>query len=301
MAERKDPIPTLGGKSQLINTLTEIFNYCIEEYALIGACDYFMGGNRLFLHLDNNQVRFKLANEIDRGMVAFFRCLQDSYQTDQLIEMIWRLADQINTEEKFKKACELRLLEGTDLVLAGALTYIVTKYSRAANRQFFCKTNAESGIDTASLDKFIGLDEVIGDVQIICGDYKEQFHKYKHREDFLIWLDPPYLITEDNKMSKRGNKKTANKTKVTAGYVSPFTLEDHELMVNNLLAPDMKNKVILSGYQNDVYKRLEQKGFHPYFAGMVHVPSSGTGKKIAEYIWCNFEVPDWLLPVPDPE
>ncbi|MED1746639.1 DNA adenine methylase [Brevibacillus borstelensis] len=301
MAERKDPIPTLGGKSQLINTLTEIFNYCIEEYALIGACDYFMGGNRLFLHLDNNQVRFKLANEIDRGMVAFFRCLQDSYQTDQLIEMIWRLADQINTEEKFKKACELRLLEGTDLVLAGALTYIVTKYSRAANRQFFCKTNAESGIDLASLDKFIGLDEVIGDVQIICGDYKEQFHKYKHREDFLIWLDPPYLITEDNQKGKRRDKQMANNTKETAGYVHPFTRKDHELMVDNLLAPDFRNKVVLSGYQNDVYKRLEQKGFHPYFAGMVHVPSSGTGKKIAEYIWCNFEVPDCLLPVPDSE
>ncbi|CAM3469876.1 MULTISPECIES: DNA adenine methylase [Paenibacillus] len=291
MATRPDPFPTLGGKSQIIDRMVEIFHYCIEEYGLTGAADYFMGGNRLFLHLDCDQIKFKLANEIDRGVVAFFKCLQDPYKTDQLIDSIWKLADHVDTEERFTTACEIRLDEQTDEIISGALTYIVTMHSRATNRQDFCKANVGTKLILSGLDKLVGFDEIIGDVQIYCGDYKEQFHKYKHREDLLVWLDPPYLTTEAVE-GKRGNRK---KTKATNGYVHPFTKEDHELMIDNITSPECKNKIIVSGYKNDAYRRLEQNGFYRYFVGTVHVPSSGIGKMIAEYIWSNVKIPDWVL------
>lgn len=285
MVLKRDPLKTLGGKSQLIDTLMEIFTYCIDEYNIRGICDLFMGGNRLFLHLESSQITFKLANEIDRGIIAFFNCLQYPDKVDQLIDIIVLLADHMDADN-FKESMEVRLNEETEEVLAAALTYIVTEYSRAANRKDYCQMNVDKGIDIAKLDKFYNLEEVISGIHLVCGDYEDQFHKYKNKEDFLLWLDPPYVRTKES----RGISIE------TSGYVHSFDIHRQEQLVDHLLSEECKAKVVLCGYKNDIYKRLEHSNkFHCYFVGMVHVPSSATGKKRAEYIWCNFELSNYLL------
>lgn len=290
-----DPLNTLGGKSQLIDRICNIVEYAIEEFDLVGVADYFMGGNRLFLHLDpDRELKLKLANEIDRGVVNFFHCLQNPYKTDKLIDEIWLLAEGYVSKDKFDEANELRLKEETPQILSAALTYIVAKYSRAADRQIFIETNASVGIPPHTLEKLYYLDEIIGDVEITCGDYKEQFYKYSHRSDIISWFDPPYIKTEKIKTGNRNNNRS-KETKETHGYIHEFTKEDQKTLVNNLLAT--KNKVILSGYLNDIYEELEKENkFHRYFIGEVIVKSSGTGRKENEYIWSNFVIPFDLLP-----
>jgi DNA adenine methylase len=282
-SKRKDPINTLGGKSQIINEICKVVEYAIEEYDLVGAADYFMGGCRLFLHLDpGKDLELKVANEVDRGFVGFFQCLKDAYLTDQLIEMIWLLADQYASKEKFKEAKELRLKEDTPIVLSAALTYIVVEYSRAADRQNFIEQNTYKGIKPKSLLKFLHLYGVLEGVEFTCGDYINQFNKYKERADIIIWIDPPYVKTDEGK------------TKKTAGYFHDFTLKDQEKLIDNLIAT--KNKVVLNGYENALYLRLIENGFQKHFIGLVNVPSSGKAQKVKEYIWCNFEIPEYLLP-----
>ncbi|MEC1722531.1 DNA adenine methylase [Schinkia azotoformans] len=291
-----DPLESLGSKSQVIQQLCEVAEYAISTYNIAGVQELFAGGFRFSLYLDaDRELEFRTANEIDYGVASFFRCLQDPYKTDRLIEQIWLLADEYRTKDKFEEAMEERINPETQQIRAAALTYIVVVYSRAADRQTFSQHDADDGISPKSLKKLYDVDLDIGNVQIFCGDYREQFNKYKDRSDVLIYLDPPYLVTEQPKRSKSTKKKDGDErnTKVTAGYVHPFTIDDHKELVENLLTT--KNIYILSGYENQVYKPLEdkEKGFYKYFLGLVKISS---GKKKKEYIWTNVLLPEGLLP-----
>jgi DNA adenine methylase len=294
---RADPMDSLGSKKQVIQKLCEVAEYAISTYNILGVQELFGGGFRFSLYLDHDgNLEFRTANEIDYGVVSLFRCLQDPYKTDQLVEHIWLLADEYRTKDMFEEATEERIDPETPQIRAAALTYIVVEYSRSADRQTFSQHDADDGISPKSLKKLYDADLDIGDVQIFCGDYREQFNKYKDRSDVLIYLDPPYLVTEKTKESRRVRKKKAydeSITKETAGYVHPFTIEDHKELVKILLTTN--NKFILSGYENDIYKPLEdkEKGFYKYFLGLVKISS---GKKKKEYIWTNILLPEGLLP-----
>lgn len=294
---KSDPMNSLGSKSQVIQQLCEVAEYAISTYKIVGVQELFAGGFRFSLHLDHDgNLEFRTANEIDYGVVSLFRCLQDSYKTDQLIDQIWLLADEYRTKAKFEEAMKERINSATPQLRAAALTYIVVEYSRAADRKTFSQHDADDGISPKSLKKLYDVDLDIADVQIFCGDYREQFNKYKNRSDVLIYIDPPYLVTEKPKKSKKGRRKRASNesnTKETDGYIHPFTIDDHKELVRHLL--ETKNKFILSGYENDIYKSLEDKdrGFYKYFLGLVKISS---GKKKKEYIWTNFIIPEGILP-----
>lgn len=286
--KERDPLARLGGKSQLIETLSRIVEQACEDHNLVGVLDLFMGGCRMFLHLDYNiKIEIKAATEIDRGIVNLFRVLQDSHKIDQLIHYIWKTADQITTEAKFKEANIKRLSTNISELESAGLTYVVSKFSHAADMQGFVQKNADEGIDPKSLDKFLHLENVIGDVEIIEGDYKKLYDKYSHRSDILAWYDPPYL-------RDKGEQK--NEVESTRSYIHPFNPEDQEMLIDNAI--DSPNKTIISGYDNAAYKRLEENGFQKYFIGLVNVPSSSSGKKIKEFIWIkNFEIDESTLPV----
>ncbi|WP_079912993.1 DNA adenine methylase [Paenibacillus sp. 32352] len=290
MPQRKGvrpPMKTLGGKSQLLDPLIEVLDYSVEEYDLTGICDLFLGGNRIHTHYEHPYIEFRLGNEIDRGVLALHRCLQDPDKVEDLLDQIQLIDDPniINAEvfETFKQEIDTTI----DEVAAAAMTYVVTEYSRAADRQTFCQENVNRGIkiDKVAL-KFYALEGVYEDVIYTNDDYEFSFDKYKHRDDYLFILDPPYVETDAN-----------GKTKETKAYKHKFNLERQEGLVDNLLKDDLKAKVILCGYPNDIYDRLtDSNGFYCYFIGMVHVASSSTGRKRPEFIWTNFPIPEYALP-----
>ncbi|MGE7751580.1 DNA adenine methylase [Lysinibacillus fusiformis] len=291
----KEPysMDTLGSKRQVIATLCNVVNYAMSCSNIVGVQELFAGGFCFSSHFESEyELKFRTANEVDYGVVSFFRCLQDPYKTDLLIEQIQLLADEYRTKDMFEKAKEERIKPETPQLRAAALTYIVVEYSLRADRQNFSQHHADKGIPHKSLSKLYDADRTIGDVQIFCGDYKEQFNKYKDRSDVLIYIDPPYLVTSITHKKKRGREDKSVTTE-TSGYVHPFTVDDHKELVKNLLTT--KNKFILSGYLNDIYKPLEDegKGLYRYFLGAVKI---STGERRNEYIWCNFEIEEGILP-----
>lgn len=291
---KPDPMGSLGSKKQVIKQLCEVAEYAISQFNIIGVQELFMGGCRFNLYLDpNKELEFRTANEIDYGVVSLFQCLIDPYKTDKLIENIWLLADEYRTKDMFEVAMEERINPTTPQLRAATLTYILVEYSRSADRQTFSQHQADDGISTKSLSKLYDIDLEIGDVHIFCGDYKEQLEKYKDSSDVLIYLDPPYISTIAKKTKKKKGKDKDNITKETSGYVHPFGIDAHKEMVEQLLTT--KNKFILSGYENEIYRPLEDKerGFYKYFLGLVKISS---GKKKEEFIWTNFLIPDGMLP-----
>ncbi|GIO38820.1 hypothetical protein J41TS12_36810 [Paenibacillus antibioticophila] len=282
----QSPIPTLGGKSVLMKPLIRIFDHCIGEYVLRIFGDLFLGGNRFHTHYNNYRIE-RIGNEKDRGLISFYRAIQDPEQLDYLIRGIGAFSRPgLVTKEVFEDFKMWRRDPSTDAVDSAILTYVVSKYSRAANRQDFCNLKAGEGINIGNLRrKLTPLTRIYRDVQFLNGGYDKPFNQLVHREDALIYLDPPYLTDTD------GN------TKETEGYDDAFSTADHIVMLNGITSESCKAKVIISNYFNELYYDYVRRGLlNCYFVGMVHVSSSGTGRKRPEFIFTNYPIPEYVLP-----
>lgn len=102
-------------------------------------------------------------------------------------------------------------------------------------------------------------------VQIENRNVFELIPKY-NRENVLMYLDPPYLL------KTRKNKKV---------YLNEFSDGDHEELLKLIISS--KAKIIISGYESDLYNR--------YLSGwrMEHTTAKDqAGKRKTECIWMNY-------------
>lgn len=76
-------------------------------------------------------------------------------------------------------------------------------------------------------------------------DFRECLEKCNNK-NFLIYADPPYVP----------------ETRKSGEYRNEMTIEDHKDLINLLL--DFNGKVVLSGYINDLYKKLEEFGWRRF-------------------------------------
>jgi site-specific DNA-adenine methylase len=95
--------------------------------------------------------------------------------------------------------------------------------------------------------------------------------------------DPPYVL------STRTNSEGI--------YVKEMTDEEHEELVDICLK--LKGKVILSGYRNKIYEKLEENGWirlDKEVSVRAVVVSEGQEKgKRVESVWLNYKVGRWLV------
>jgi len=79
-------------------------------------------------------------------------------------------------------------------------------------------------------------------VQIECNDFRKVINTYDTQETFF-YLDPPYVPD----------------TRRAGQYRCEMSIDDHKDLVDILLK--IKGKAMLSGYEHNVYKPLEQAGW----------------------------------------
>lgn len=277
MLYRPPVLPRIGGKTLLMPTLVPIMEYAISAYKLNGVADIFCGGGKIIPYMQNTYIPERWMNDKDKGVVSFFKCLQDVGLREQMFKEIMDLQFEICNAETFKQACLDIRGSRTGIVRSGALVFIVSKYSRAGDFRTFMKVNSEKGISRRYLDKFNELTPILADVDITCEDYKVVMTKLNSRRDVLFVLDPPYFGSDI--------------------YQSAFNVEEHiELME---LALESEALVLIFGTDNALYNRLITEGsFRKYYLGTISKSSSELiGSVQDEFVWCNFEIPSWLLPV----
>lgn len=277
MLYRPPVLPRMGGKTLLMGTLVPIIEYTISAYKLNGLADIFCGGGKIIPYMQNTYIPERWMNDKDKGVVSFFKCLQDVGLREKMLKEIVALQFEICNAETFKQACLDMLDSRTDTVRSGALAFIVSKYSRAGDLRKFMKVNSEKGISKGYLERFSELTPIFADVEITCEDYKMVMTKLNNRRDVLIVLDPPYVGSDI--------------------YQSAFNREEHiELME---VAMEGEALTLIFGTDNALYNRLITEGnFRKYYLGTISKSSSELiGSKQDEFVWCNFEIPSWLLPV----
>lgn len=114
-------------------------------------------------------------------------------------------------------------------------------------------------------------------------DFREILKKYDS-EDTLFYLDPPYVHESRTD---------------TNSYLFEMSVQDHNELIDMIL--NLKGKFILSGYDNTIYKRLEQNGMNRYHKNckiMAANKARGTVKTrrdSIEVLWTNYSIPKELL------
>lgn len=197
------------------------------------------GGSAMVL-LNKNISKIEIYNDIYSEVVNFFRVIRNEAKLRKLQNFINNTP--ISREEFYK--------------FRDTLEYTSVDWKRAAKFYYvsglsfvYCMKSFMIGLRALGRLKNISdnLDKVrdrFRKVLIENWDWKEIFKLYDS-EETLFYLDPPYMreVREED----------------PRGYKNDMENEDHELLIEKILF--LRGKVILSGYQSDLYDTLLEHGY----------------------------------------
>lgn len=235
----RSPIWWFGGKGNLVKKLLQ---HILKHKIYV---EVFGGGGSLLFAKEPSPV--EVYNDIDKDLVNFFRVLRDPEKFKEFHRLVsltpysraeyyycrdtWQdCKDEV--ERVYRWYVVTRMSFGGDF--GGGWGYVVTKSCRGMSQAV---SNWLSIIDLLP-----EIHQRIMRVQIECDDFRNIIPRYDTSDTFF-YLDPPYM----------------SETRKSGGYKHEMTTGDHEELVDMIL--QVRGKVMLSGYANPIYKKLEKAGW----------------------------------------
>ncbi|GIW61137.1 MAG: DNA methyltransferase [Patescibacteria group bacterium] len=239
------PFMSFGGKGNMLNViLKNLPSHGVHVY-----CEPFCRAASLFWALPKRYT-IEVLNDIDGLVVNLFRVLQDPGKFEELMHKI--VCTPYSYDEYNKARGILQDPNADDFSRAWA-------FFTASNQGFsgeydtpgqwsrhFTSSSGDIARGPDSWNKrkklLIYFHERLQGVQIDCRDAIEVIPYWDTPETFF-YCDPPYVLS----------------TRTRGGYEFEMTDEQHAQLVEVLL--NVKGMVMLSGYENEVYKKLEDEGW----------------------------------------
>lgn len=265
----KSPISWYGGKYYMANKIIEL----IPEHKIF--VEVFGGAGHIVLKKDRSEI--EIYNDIHEGLYLLFKYLRDNELREVLIKDIQltpysrqefeESKDWVNETDEFEKVRKF---------------YVRTMQAVGGNGGWsYAKSQSRRGMSQAvsrwlgnTENNLIDVIERLIELQIERLDYKKCIEKYDTKET-LFYIDPPYFPDTRN-MNK--------------GYQHEMTVEEHKELIDLLI--HIKGKVILSGYNNEVYYKLKDHGWKEIelgeFAKRSMKSNDGKLDKGSEIVWINF-------------
>ncbi|MGC9030097.1 MAG: DNA adenine methylase [Desulfomonilaceae bacterium] len=235
----RSPIVWFGGKGQMVKKLLALLP---RHHIYVEA---FGGGASLLFAKEPSRV--EVYNDLDSGLVNFFRVLRDP----QKFARFYHLAVLTPWSREEYDYCRKTWQDVEDEVERAYRWFVVARMSFSGNfgRSWSaCVTHSHNGMASTTskwlsiLREMPMIHERIMRVQIEHQDFRQLIPHYD-TENTLFYLDPPYVP----------------ETRKDGGYSCEMSLVDHAEMVDVLLG--IKGMAILSGYAHPVYNKLEQNGW----------------------------------------
>lgn len=275
----RSPLKWYGGKQRLVKKLIPLIP---EHQTYVEA---FAGGAALFFAKPASPV--EVINDIDSGIVNFFRVLRDPEKFERFRLMI-TLSPYSREEHEL---CRTSWQDRRDDVERARRWFVTARQSfGGVFGGNFSASVAQSRRGMAqnvsgylsAVDRLPQISQRLLTVQLEHLDFRDIIRKYDRTETFF-YLDPPYV----------------HSTRTSTGnYVYEMTDQDHEELVELLLT--IKGKALLSGYANPIYERLETAGWKRHdFATKVTVTAgfAGGNPDRVESVWLR-DGSDAILDVP---
>lgn len=268
----KSPINWFGGKYYMANDIIELF----PKHELY--VEVFGGAGHILFKKEPSPI--EVYNDIDSGLVSFFRILRDENKANQL--KIKLDLTPYSREEFYH--CRDTWREEQDEIEKARKWYVAVMQSFSTNFSTWSHSKSKSRKGMAqSVSQFLGKIEQdlpnavdrLKTVQVENMDFRKLITKYDGK-DTLFYLDPPYIH---------------NTRKMTYTYSYEMDDKDHKELVEILL--NIKGKAILSGYDNLIYDKLTENGWKKISIGQFDKRSikaiDKSREKGEEILWLNFE------------
>jgi DNA adenine methylase len=237
----RSPIWYFGGKGRMVAKLLKLIPVHRTYVEVFG------GGASLLFAKQPSPV--EVYNDIDDELVNLFRAIRDQ-STFQEFHSLVGLTPYARDEFYYCR----NTLDGSKDILERAYKYFVM------NRLSFAGVESGWGyVVTAScknmansVSKYLSIIAMLPQiadrllqVQIEHDDFRKIIPRYDTPET-LFYLDPPYV----------------SDTRRSGGYKHEMTVEDHEDLLKLII--NIKGKVMLSGYNNELYKSYldNRDGWH---------------------------------------
>jgi DNA adenine methylase len=227
-----------GGKGLMVNKLLPLIPNHRTYVEVFGG-----GASLLFAKPVS---RLEVYNDVDSGLVNFFRVLRDPDTFSEL----HRLVSLTPYSREEYSDCLNKVNEGSRVERAYRF-YIVARMSFSgrfgAGFGFSVSAtfNSMAGAVSKYLSSIEGLPQIhkrLMRVQVECQDFREILNNYDTDNTFF-YVDPPYV----------------KDTRKSGGYECELGDDDHKDLVELLLG--IKGKALLSCYWNPIYKPLVEGGW----------------------------------------
>ena len=269
----KSPINWYGGKYYMAKDIIEIF----PKHKMY--VEGFGGAGHVLFRKEKSEL--EVYNDLHSGLYLFFKLLRENNE-----EFIRRLSLTPYSREEFENS--KRWMYEDDEIEKARKFYVRTMQSVASNGGWcYAKSKSRRGM-CQSVSRWLGnieenlsgAIERLKEVQIENLDILDLIKKYD-KEDTLFYLDPTY-VPETRKQKK--------------SYDCEMTREQHIELINTLI--NVKGKVILSGYDNDIYNKLLDNGWKKIILGEFskrgQKTNNGELTKGKEFVWINYDLEEML-------
>jgi DNA adenine methylase len=234
--EVRSPLRWVGGKFFIADWIISLMPRH-EIYV-----EPFFGAGWVFFK--KSKVKVEVINDIDDRIYALFKVLSDEELFQKFLEKIWFVG---KSEKLYYEMLGRSKSDNLDLVDKAVAFFYVNKFCIAGNlREAFllCKDGFKTVAYEGVKKRLLAIHRRLENVLVLNRDWKEIVEKYDG-ENVVHYLDPPYVIS-----SRPGSEGI---------YAHEMSDEEHEELVDICLR--LKGRVILSGYRNRIYERLERNGW----------------------------------------
>jgi len=251
-----------GGKHYIAKYLIEIIpkhNLYIEPF--------FGGGNMFF---SKPPSKMEIINDLSDNIFSLYKVIADENKYKQLQHRL----ELTPYHAKFRDDYKQKLNEKLTIEDRAFYYLYVNRTSFNGVGGFSCtKLIRNNMIRSVSdyLSLIPHLEEIhnrLRNAVVENKDALELIQKYDDN-DVFFYLDPPYVQS-----TRRSNQK----------YMIEMSDEDHERMINLILKS--KAKIMLSGYDNEIYNNLVENGWN-----RLELKSPNSCSDATEYVWINYEIP----------
>lgn len=269
------PIRYFGGKNGMAKKILEYFP---EVGTYNTYIEPFGGSFGVALHNPNIPSN-EIYNDLDHNVYSLFKVLVDK----EMFEEFRLLCDCIVYSEEMRREYikELREepFENTKehLVSRAMRFFYVNRTSRNGIGGFSVNMCVRRGMSKSCSDMLSAIEGLpklhdrLSKVVVTSQDGIKLINKYSDNKDVFIYADPPYH----------------HSTRTETRYNVDMEDEDQECFIDSCI--NAKCKVLISGYDCDAYKRLEENGFKKV-EFVVHTMSGDhkTKKDKIECLWMNY-------------
>lgn len=241
----KSAIPYFGGKARMVTLLLKF----VPEHEVY--VEVFGGAASLLM--SKEPARVDVYNDIYGDVVNLFRVIRDPAMFNRFYHMV--VFTMYSNEEYRDCRDHFRIVN--DPVQRAYMWFVTMRQTfsamppgekRSNAHWSFSKKSSSRGMAKcvsawlSAVDRLQSIHERLQTVQIDHDDFRKVIPRYDD-EGVFFYMDPPYVPSV-----RRGGE-----------YAHEMSTDDHTKLVDMLL--EITGKVVLSGYQNELYTRLEDHGW----------------------------------------